>query len=186
VAALRQALEDCKAYGGTTVLLVPAVVNAEVTYAEAYTRSQENIRKVLPDAQRLGLTIALENVWNNFLLSPLETARYIDELQSPHVGAYFDVGNVLRYGWPEHWIRTLAHRIKKVDVKEFSVEKMNDQGLWKGFDVPLGEGSVNWPAVTRALDDIGFHDFCTAEMSGGDAAYLRDLAARMDRCLGIG
>src|SRR5579871_5091933 len=103
---LLTAIRDAKAYGGDTVLLVPAVVNKEMSYADAYTRSQAEIRKALPLAKELGIKIAIENVWNMFLLSPLEMARYIDEFDSPMVGAYFDVGNVLRYGWPEHWINT--------------------------------------------------------------------------------
>ena len=135
----------------TTVLLVPAVVNKEVSYADAYTRSQAEIRKALPLADELGIKIALENVWNNFLLSPLEEARYIDELDSPMVGAYFDVGNVLRYGWPEHWITTLGKRILKIDIKEFSRKKQNEEGLGKGFDVELLEGDCDWPAVMAAL-----------------------------------
>jgi len=144
VQALEQALRDSKLYGGTTVLLVPAVVNKQVSYAEAYQRSQAEIKKVLPLAGELGIKIGLENVWNNFLLSPLEEARYIDELESPQVGAYFDVGNVLRYGWPEQWIRTLGARIIKIDIKEFSQKKMNEEGLGKGFGVELlvGDGGV--------------------------------------------
>ena len=81
-----------------------------------------------------------ENVWNNFLLSPLEFARYIDEFESPWVGAYFDVGNIVNYGWPEHWIRTLGKRIGKLDIKEFSRKRRNDEGLWKGFGVKIGDG----------------------------------------------
>lgn len=184
VEGMKKALADCKAYGGTTVLLVPAVVNAEISYQDAYTRSQARLREILPVAEELGVTVALENVWNNFLLSPLETARFIDELNSPRLGAYFDIGNVLRYGWPEHWIPVLGKRIVKLDIKEFSTKKMNDEGLWKGFDVKLGEGSVDWPAVVRALEQIGYRGYGTAEMPGGDLAYLKDLSARMDRCLG--
>ena len=97
MAAIRQEFADCKAYGGTTVLVVPAVVNRKVGYRDAYKRSQENIRKLIPDADQHGVKIAIEEVWNKFLLSPLEFARYIDEFESPWVGAYFDVGNVVEY-----------------------------------------------------------------------------------------
>jgi hexulose-6-phosphate isomerase len=185
VAGMKQALADCKAYGGTTVLLVPAVVNDKISYQDAYTRSQARLREILPVAEELGITVALENVWNNFLLSPIETARYIDEMESPRLGAYFDIGNVLRYGWPEHWIPVLGKRIVKLDVKEFDTKKMNDQGLYKGFDVKLGDGSVDWPAVVKALEAIGYTGYGTAEMPGGDEEYLKDLSARMDRCLGL-
>jgi L-ribulose-5-phosphate 3-epimerase len=178
---LQTALRDSKYFGGTTVLLVPAVVNKEVSYADAYTRSQAEIRKALPLANELGIKIGLENVWNNFLLSPLEEARYIDELDSPMVGAYFDVGNVLRYGWPEHWITTLGKRILKLDIKEFSRKKQNDEGLGKGFDVELLEGDCDWPAVMAALRQIGYSGWATAEIPGGGRDRMADIAQRMDR-----
>lgn len=175
--ALRTALEDCKAYGGTTVLLVPAVVSAKISYQDAYSRSQSAIRKVLPDAERLGIKIAIENVWNNFLLSPLEMARYLDEFQSAWIGAYFDIGNVVKFGWPEQWIRVLGPRIIKLDVKEYGKEKL--------FNYPLGEGDIDWAAVRAALAEIKYEGFATAEMKGGDVAYLKDLAQRMDKSLGL-
>ena len=104
VKSIEKALYDTKQYGGTTVLVVPGVVNANVTYAEAYERSQAEIRKLLPVCEKTGVKIAFENVWNQFLLSPLEAARYVDEFKHPMVGWYFDVGNVLRYSWPVSWI----------------------------------------------------------------------------------
>jgi L-ribulose-5-phosphate 3-epimerase len=119
LAAIRRELEDCKAYGGTTVLLVPAVVTKEVSYRDAYARSQANIRKILPDAERAGIKIAIEEVWNKFLLSPTEFARYVDSFESPWVGAYFDVGNIVEYGYPQDWIRELGKRILKVHIKEY-------------------------------------------------------------------
>ncbi|MBX3412475.1 MAG: sugar phosphate isomerase/epimerase [Pirellulales bacterium] len=179
---LRTAIRDSKAYGGSTVLLVPAVVNTEVSYDQAYERSQAEIRKALPLAEDLDIKICFENVWNQFLLSPLETARYIDEFHSPYVGAYFDVGNVVNYGWPEQWVRILGKRIVKLDIKEFSRQRRDAEGLWKGFDVELGEGDCNWPAVMAALREIGYEGWGTAEVPGGDAERLRDVAARMDRC----
>jgi L-ribulose-5-phosphate 3-epimerase len=178
---LQTALRDSKLYGGTTVLLVPAVVNKEVSYADAYARSQAEIRKAIPLANELGIRIALENVWNNFLLSPLEEARFIDELNSPMVGAYFDVGNVLRYGWPEQWIVTLGKRILKVDIKEYSRKKQDEEGLRKGFDVELLEGDCDWPAVISALRDIQYSGWATAEIPGGGRDRLQAIAGRMDR-----
>ncbi|MDZ4701476.1 MAG: sugar phosphate isomerase/epimerase family protein [Rhodothermales bacterium] len=182
-AALEHALRQARLFGATTVLLVPAVVSQEVSYADAYTRSQAEIRKVLPLARELGVKIALENVWNQFLLSPLEMARYIDEFESPWIGAHFDIGNIVNFGWPEHWIRTLGPRILKLDVKEFSRKKRDDEGLWEGFGVEIGEGDCDWPAVNAALADIGYVGWAAAEVSGGNASRLRDIAARMDRVL---
>ena len=178
---LEIALHDAKAYGATTVLLVPAVVNKQVPYAAAYERSQTEIRKVLPLAEELGVKIAIENVWNHFLLSPIEAARYIDDFDSPAIGWYFDVGNIVNYGWPEQWIHTLGKRILKLDIKEYSRKKRNAEGLWKGFDVKLLEGDCDWPAVMKALDEIGYRGWASAEVSGGGEERLRDIADRMDR-----
>ena len=182
-AGMEHALKQAKAFGASTVLLVPAVVNKNVSYADAYSRSQSEIRKLLPLAEELHIKIALENVWNNFLLSPLEFAQYIDAFDSPWIGAYFDVGNIVNYGWPEHWIQTLGHRILKLDIKEFSRTKRNDEGLWQGFGVELGEGDCDWPAVDNALKSIGYSGWATAEIPGGDTARLKDIATRMDRIL---
>jgi hexulose-6-phosphate isomerase len=182
--ALKQTLRDAKRYGASSVLLVPAVVSKEVSYADAYTRSQAEIRKAVPLAEELGVKIAIENVWNHFLLSPLEAARYVDEFKSPAVGWHFDVGNILNYGWPEQWIRILGPRIQKLHIKEFSRKKRDNQGLWKGFDVPLLEGDNDWPAVMKAVDDIGYHGWAITEQGGGDSPEgLKDLRQRLEKIL---
>ena len=182
--ALKQTLRDAKRYGASSVLLVPAVVNKDVTYSEAYTRSQAEIRKAIPLAEELGVKIAIENVWNHFLLSPLEAVRYVDEFNSPAVGWHFDVGNVITYGWPEQWIRLLGKRIQKFHIKEFSRKRSEEQGLWKGFDVPLLEGDDNWPVVMKAIDDIGYSGWVMTEQPGGDTPEgLKDLATRLGKIL---
>ncbi len=169
------ALQCAKELGADTVLLVPAVVNESTRYADAYTRSQQNIRQLLPRAEKLKVVIAVENVWNNFLLSPLEFARYVDEFRSPFVKAYFDVGNVLAFGWSEDWIRTLGRRIHRIHLKDF---KRSTRQF-----VNLLEGDVNWREVRKALEEIGYRGFLTAELSGGDVNYLRDVAQRIDRII---
>src|SRR5262249_50970615 len=157
---------------------VPAIVTKEVSYADAYTRSQAEVRKVIPLAEELGVKIAFENVWNQFLLSPLEAARYVDEFRSPAVGWHFDVGNVINYGWPEQWIAVLGKRIQKLHIKEFSRKKRDEEGLWKGFDVKFLEGDDDWPAVMRALDAIGYDGWGIAEQSGADSPEgLKELSA---------
>jgi L-ribulose-5-phosphate 3-epimerase len=182
---LKQSLRDAKCYGASSVLLVPGVVNQEVSYADAYTRSQAEIRKAIPLAQELGVKIAIENVWNHFLLSPLEAARYVDEFNSPAVGWHFDAGNILTYGWPEQWIRILGKRIQKLHIKEFSRKKRDKEGLWKGFDVKLLEGDNNWPAIMKAVDDIGYTGWAITEQPGGDSPEgLRDLVERLEKILG--
>ena len=179
--ALKQCLRDCKEYGCTSVLLVPAVVNAKVSYADAYQRSQAEIKKAIPLAEELGVQIAIENVWNQFLLSPLEAARYVDEFNSPAVKWHFDVGNIINYGWPEQWIRILGKRIAKVHVKEFSRAKRDKEGLWAGFNAELLEGDNNWPAVMKAFDEVGYNGWMIAEIGGGDETRLKDIATRMDK-----
>jgi len=189
VKALETAIKDCKALGGTTVLVVPAVVNREVSYADAYARSQEEIRKVLPIAAENNITLAFENVWNNFLLSPLEAARYVDEFESETGGVkwYFDVGNIVRYGWPAQWIRILGPRIAKLDIKEYSRRKANEEGVWKGFEVEIGdpppEEGCDWPSVRQALREIGYTGWATAEVGGGGRKRLADIRRRMNGVL---
>ncbi|GGB91393.1 sugar phosphate isomerase/epimerase family protein [Dyadobacter sediminis] len=180
VKSIEKALRDTKQYGGTTVLVVPGVVNASVSYKEAYERSQAEIRKLLPVAEETGVKIAFENVWNQFLLSPLEAARYVDEFNHPMVGWYFDVGNVLRYSWPASWIEALDKRILKLDLKEFSFKKQNELGLWKGFDVEFMEGDCNWSDVNKALQKIGYSGWASAEVAGGDRKRLLTIREKMD------
>ena len=180
-AGLRRALHDCKALGGTTVLVVPAVVNEEMPYQHAYEVSQREIKESVGLAEQLDISIAFENVWNNFLLSPIEAARYVDEFESSHVGWYFDIGNVVNYGFPAQWIDTLGHRIMKIDVKDFSRAKRDDEGLWKGFGVEIGDGDANWPNVRKALNRIGYRHWASAEVGGGGKERLTDIARRMDQ-----
>ncbi len=178
---LETALRDAKTFGASTVLLVPALVHKQVSYDQAWERSLLEVKRMLPLAEELGVAIAFENVWNSFLLSPLEAAAYVDACDSDAVGFYFDVGNVVNYGWPEQWIRILGPRILKLDIKEYSRKRRDDEGLWKGFDVQLLEGDCDWPAVMSALDEIGYSGWATAEIPGGDRERLADIAARMDR-----
>lgn len=185
VEGLKTALRDAHAYGASTVLLVPAVVRKEIPYDVAYARSQDEIRKALPLAEELGVKIAFENVWNQFLLSPVETARYIDEFDSPWVGAYFDVGNVVNFGFPEHWIRILGHRVIKLDIKEYSRAKRDKEGPFAGFNVELGEGDCDWPAVRAALAHIGYEGWASAEVRGGDRTRLQQISTQMDQILDL-
>ncbi|WP_135548589.1 sugar phosphate isomerase/epimerase family protein [Paenibacillus cymbidii] len=154
-------LEIASLLGMDTILTVPAYCNEEVTYAQCYERSQEELFRLIPLAEQAGVRIGIENVWNKFLLSPLEMARYIDEMGSPALGAYFDIGNVMLYGHPEQWIDILGRRIFKVHAKDFR----RAAGHYHGF-VPLLSGDVKWNAVASALLSIGYEDTLTAEISG--------------------
>jgi L-ribulose-5-phosphate 3-epimerase len=173
----RVSLQNAKLWGADTVLIVPAVVNAETSYRDAYKRSQQNIRKLIPLAEELRVVVAIEEVWNKFLLSPLEFAKYIDEFESPWIRSYFDVGNVVLYGYPQDWIRTLGPRIAKLHIKDFSWRKL--VAKW----VPLGEGDIDWHAIYAALRDIGYKGTATVELPAGDPAYLKEVCRRLNAIL---
>jgi L-ribulose-5-phosphate 3-epimerase len=177
LAGMRTSMHNAKLWGSDVVLLVPAVLNPKTSYREAWRRSQEQIRKLLPLAEELRVVIAIEEVWNRFLLSPLEMASYIDEFQSPWVKAWFDVGNVVLYGYPQDWIRTLDQRIVKVHLKDF--KRHEDSYAW----VNLGEGDIDWAAVREAFAAIHYRGSATVELPAGDEAYLRDVSKRVDRLL---
>jgi L-ribulose-5-phosphate 3-epimerase len=177
LADMQTALRSAKALGADAVLLVPAIVTETVGYGDAYKRSQEHIRKLLPLAKELEVIIAVENVWNKFLLSPLEFARYVDQFESPWLKAYFDIGNVVIYGYSQDWIRTLGKRLVKIHLKDFKRQGYQ----WKN----LLEGDVNWPEVRRALEEIEYNGFLTPELSGGDEAYLTELSGRIDKIIAM-
>jgi hexulose-6-phosphate isomerase len=178
---LELALKDAGELGCTRVLLVPGVVNKEVRYDDCWKRSQEMIKRAIPIAEAAKCKIAVENVWNQFIMSPMEAARFVDEVNSPWVGWHFDIGNVITYGWPEQWIRILGKRVLNLHLKEFSRKKRDAEGLWKGFTVELGEGDVGWPDVMKALNEIGYQGYGIAEVPGGDAARIKFLSERIEQ-----
>jgi len=177
LAGMRTSLHNAKLWGSDAVLLVPAVVNPQTSYQDAWTRSQKQIRTLIPLAQELKIVIAIEEVWNKFLLSPLEMVKYIDEFKSPWIKAWFDVGNVVLYGYPQDWIHTLGKRTVKVHLKDF--KRKEDGYEW----VNLGDGDVDWAAVRQAFADTGYAGSAVTELEGGDEAYLRDVSRRVDRLL---
>ncbi len=180
VAGMEASLHNAKLWGADTVLLVPAVVNPQTSYKDAWTRSQKVVKeRILPMAQEMKVVVGMEEVWNKFLLSPLEMARYVDEFASPWVKAYLDVGNMIFYGYPQDWIRTLGPRIHRVHIKDFKLDREKGQFFWKN----LGEGDVDWPEVRKAFSEVGYDGWVTTEIEGGDAAYLKDVVARFDRFL---
>jgi L-ribulose-5-phosphate 3-epimerase len=187
---LKTSLHDCKAYGATSVLLVPAVVNQNISYEQAWTLSRSEVEKVSGLAEELGVKIAIENVWNHFLLSPLEAARYIDEFRSPALCWHFDVGNSINNGWPEQWIRILGGRIHKLHIKEYSRQKRDQEGLWKGFEVEYLQGDNDWPAVMKALDETSYKGWGTAEPAywpkGVDVqTRLSQVSAKLDEIFAL-
>src|SRR5262245_34693458 len=174
---MRTSLHNAKLWGCDAVLLVPAVVNPQTSYKDAWTRSQKQVRALLPLAEELKIVIAIEEVWNKFLLSPLEMLTYISEFKHPLIRAWFDVGNVVLYGYPQDWIHTLGTTIAKVHLKDF--KRSENSYAW----VNLGEGDVDRPAVSQAFADVGYQGSAIAELQPGDESYLRDVSKRIDRLL---
>jgi L-ribulose-5-phosphate 3-epimerase len=176
LAGLNTALDDAKFYGAETVLLVPGVVKDGVTYEQCYERSQAEVKKVLPKAKELGVKIGIEVVWNNFITKPEQLVQYVDDFKDPIIGAYFDSSNMIKYGVkPGDWIRKLGKRMIKFDLKGYSNTKQ-----W----VAIGEGDEDWPDILKALDEVGYQGWATAEVSGGGEKELTDIFDRMSKVLG--
>jgi hexulose-6-phosphate isomerase len=175
--ALQGALKDAKTVGATTVLLVPGVVNKEVTYEQCWERSTAEIKKALPLAEKLKVPIAIEVVWNNFITKPEQLIEFVDSFKSEFVGAYFDCSNMIKYGVSSaDWIRKLGKRMLKFDFKGYSKTKQ-----W----VAIGEGDEDWPEILKALGEIGYDGWATAEVGGGNEEYLKKISATMDKILGL-
>jgi len=156
ISGMRRSLECAEFLGADTVLLVPAVVKEDLSYEEALRNSRDNIREIIPEYEQKGIFIGIENVWNKFLLSPIEFRDYIDSFETKTVRAYFDVGNILLYGYPQHWIKTLGKRIKKIHLKDFKLASKSFVYLW--------QGDVNWKEVMETLREISYDDYLTAEL----------------------
>lgn len=177
---LLSALQATHDVGGHTVLLVVGH-GKDGTEDEVWERSVSNIRMALPLAARLGVSIAIENVWNQFCYvhdgsadqSAEKFVRYVDEFESPFVGMQFDIGNHWKYGNTGDWIRELGTRIHKLDVKGFSRASDRFTGI--------GEGDLDFPDVVAALEEINFHGWCAAEVGGGNLERLKEISQRMDR-----
>ena len=138
--------------------------------------SVAEIKKALPVAEETGVKIAIENVWNNFVTKPEQAKAFLDAIDSPLVGWHFDIGNAVKYSPPEEWIPVIGKRILKLHIKEY--------GKLKGFGVKFFEGDNHWPAIMKALDDVGYQGWGISEQPGDqskDADALKDLSARMDK-----
>jgi len=187
---VKKMLELASYLGIDTILVVPGAVDvffkpeAEVVpYDVAYERSLESLRECLDTAEKYKVNVGIENVWNKFLLSPLEMRDFIDKLGSDYLGAYFDVGNILLTGYPEHWIRILGKRIKRVHIKDFK-RVIGNVNVF----CDLLEGDVNWAEVMKALREIGYNDYITAEIlppySQHPEALIYNTSRSMDSILG--
>lgn len=160
VQIVRKMIEATASMGGDLVLVVPGMVTAEDPYQDVWKRSCEVLSTLIPYAEKLGITIAIENVWNKFLLSPLEYRDYIDAFGSPFVGAYFDVANALRYGFPDQWIELLGPRLKRIHFKDYRLDVDDIRGF-----TYLMQGDVPWSRVVTALRKIGYAGWAIVEVS---------------------
>lgn len=179
---VREMLAAASNLGADTILIVPGMVTPSTGYREALQRSRDSLCELVPEASRLGIVMAIENVWNRFLLSPLEMADFIDSFESPYVGAYVDVANVLAYGYPDDWLRILGPRVKGIHFKDFQ----RDIGNILGF-CHLLHGDVDWDAVAKALGEIGYSGYVTVEvppLKSGGLKGLRDARTSLDLILG--
>ena len=176
-----------KMLGAETILVIPGSVSVEfvpewpvVDYDVVYDRALEQMKKLAPIAESYGVQIGLENVWNKFLLSPLEMCQFIDAVGSDYVGAYFDTGNVVYSGYPEQWIKILGKRIFKVHFKDY---RRNPGGL-NAF-VDLLAGDVDWKAVRQAFADVGYEGWAAGEMipqyAQGSDQLIYNTSASMER-----
>ncbi|HUT24970.1 MAG TPA: sugar phosphate isomerase/epimerase family protein [Sumerlaeia bacterium] len=178
---IRTSIETAAAVGADTVLVVPATVTPDVTYEEAWDRSTEALAEVLPLAEERKVALAIENVWNKFLLSPRDFVEYVDRFDSEFLGAYFDVGNIVLFGYPDHWIRSLGERIRKVHLKGFDAGR--SAFTW------LLEGTIDWERVVGALREVGYDDCLTAELPQDEkdpVGRLQRIGADMDYILSLG
>ena len=182
VNGLKYALKQGGEIGCKSVLLVPGTVEKDVTYEQCWQRSIEGIKRCLETAEQSKCAIAVENVWNRFINEPVAAKRYLEEINSPLVGWHFDIGNCVTFGWPEHWVRTLGKKhLFNLHFKEYSRSKRDKHGPFAGFEVELMEGENDWPAVMKALDEVGYDGYGILEVGGGDATRLKFLAERTDK-----
>ena len=171
---MTKVLQCAAALNINAILVVPGSVNEKISYDVAYYNALESCKELAPVAEELKVAIGIENVWNKLFLSPLEMRDFLDEIDSPYVGQYFDIGNVVIFGYPEQWINILGSRIKKIHLKDFKRE---------GYQWPLlMEGDVNWSLVMKAIRDTGYDDFLISEV-GGDAEVHKNTSETIDKIL---
>lgn len=187
VETMKTSLRQAKALGATTVLMYPGMVNKDLPYMDVYRALVKSTLEVLPVVHETGVKIALENVWNNIFMSPLEAVHFLDEVNDPGVGWFLDLGNIARYGWPDHWVKALGkERIFKLDIKGYSTSRHMKEGPGAGFKVEIGEDEIDWKAVMKAIDETGYDGgWISAEVSGGDVNRLRTVREQIARILAL-
>lgn len=178
------AIDQAKYLGANSVLHVVRY-DRNIPYLENYEQTKTIIQQAIDHAEKQQVMILCENVWASYLIEPMGMARFVDSFDSPMVGIYFDVGNVVRWGWPQHWLEVIGHRAKKLDIKEYDLNVAMNEGMRSGFACPLGEGSIEWDKVRAELAKLNYEGWATAEVKGGDRERLATIAAEMDRVLDL-
>lgn len=181
-------LECAALLGVEAILLVPGTVGTGfwggeddfVYYEDAWSRCVDMLKRLAPVAEKCGVVIGVENVWNNFILSPKDFCSLIDEVDSPYVKAYLDIGNVVKFGFPEMWVRMLGDRIVRVHIKDFR----RSIGTLDGF-CDLLSGDTDFPAVMRELRSIGYDKDITAEMNHSVKCYKENIVKRTSTAMDI-
>ena len=187
VDTIRQAIDFARKLNCGAILLYPGHVGygpkLEVGYQDTWDRFTAELRKVVPDAEHSRVTLTMENVWNKFLLSPLEMRAFVDQFHSPWMASHFDMGNVMQFGYPQDWIQTLGSRIKRIHVKDYKLSAKAEQGHF----VPLFEGDVDFKAVMQALVAVDYHGFLSPEYGyvASEPNYLKTLSEKLDRILAM-
>lgn len=179
------AINQAKMLGADSVLHV-VKYDRNASYLQNHEETKQIIRRAIDHAEKQGVMILCENVWASYLIEPMGMARFIDSFDSPMVGVYFDVGNVVRWGWPQHWLEVIGARAKKLDIKEYDLTIAMNEGMREGFRQPIGEGSIEWEKVRAELKKINYQGWATAEVKGGDQSRLAEIADQMDRVLDLG
>ena len=181
---LESGIDITKKLGGDSMLVVVSY-DQEKQIIPQWNAARERMKAAAVYAEQQKIKILIENVWTTFLISAFVMARFIDEVGSPWVQVHFDIGNMMRWGVAEHWAEVLGKRSQKLDVKEYDLDKALNEGMRKGFDKPLGEGSIHWSAVRVELAKINYTGWAAAEVKAGDWDYLTDVAKRMDQVLDL-
>ncbi len=182
---LEEAVSFASDIGATSILYVGRY-DRKRPLMESWREAQETVRRGLPAAERHGVKILIENVWAGFFFSPLDMERFVDEIDHPFFGAYYDIGNNARWGVPEHWFEILGDRIGRLHIKEWDERKHLEEGLRAGFSSEIGDGTIDWAAVRAGIAAIDYRGWISAEVRGGDRTRMAEISERMDRVLGLG
>lgn len=187
VETLKRGVDICRALNCDALLVVPGRLGSgghlNIGYEDTWNRVTASLREAIPHAAQRKVAITPENVWNKFLVSPLEMRSFVDQFHSPYLQTHFDVGNIMQYGFPQDWIATLGPRIRRVHLKDYKLSARAEQGRF----VPLLEGDVDWKAVMAAFVKAGYQGWMSPEYDydANDPGQIRRISAAVDRIFAL-